>query len=370
MLTDISGSSTWSWDSHPDRFSWLFGLQDISNTSPDERELAAALTVAERTFQVLPVIVPRLERWAKDRCESHPRMRALSDYTVAAKTLTRVQMALCRRLTEELDRQDIPYALIKGSAMRVMGYEEIDHRCSMDVDVAVPKRYLGRVDRILRDQGVVPASLNADGRHFHKVDFRTRRAVEAQHYELACRTRRQVVRGLSPDVEQAIRNSLDRLKPWHITKKDELGCYVTFDVHHGVCLDIPVDDLVRGARRHTSHDYTVMVPPPHWVAFHTIFKLYWEGVHNYSKGLYQFADLVRMSRLLTGDEAMALVELFSKYNLEAAGYFTLRRVTRYFGAELGTELRTFLELAGIAPESSPIDVNDLGDMWDKIWGLR
>jgi hypothetical protein len=102
-----------------------------------------------------------------------------------------------------------------------------------------------------------------------------------------------------------------------------------------------------------------------------IYKIYWEGVHNYGKGAYQFADLVRLIPATTELTFARLVRILETHRLEAAGYFVLRRLKQNFGLVLQPEIETFLEHASHGPpDREPFQVNDLGDMWPKLWGAR
>lgn len=59
------------------------------------------------------------------------------------------------------------------------------------------------------------------------------------------------------------------------------------------------------------------------------------------------------------------------YRLEAGEYYVLRRLETEFGLALNPELRDFLTRGAIPPASySPEDLNDMGDVWPKLWGLR
>jgi len=354
------------------RFAWLLGTTEPPQaTNLDLDEFAAACEFARSCWQVLPVVAPRLFAWTGSRYLDRPLARQLQDLAASVKALAGVQMFLCRRFTRELERRQIPYTLLKGSAVRLLAYPRIDLRGGLDVDVGVPYNYLDEAEQVAVSQGFLPASLDASGRHFYRVDPFERSIVEANHYELACLVRRQVIRDLDPAVEDSIRRSIPLLKPWHLTANDEVSCYVTLDVHHGLCLDIEVDPIVESARQWTSDSYSARIPQLEWSIFHLIFKIYWEGVHNYRKGAYQYADLVRLIPQVQGRTALALIDLLSKYRLEAAGYYVLRRIESEFGLSLSSELHSFLVTNSEPPQDEfPRDVNDLGDMWPKIWGVR
>jgi hypothetical protein len=115
----------------------------------------------------------------------------------------------------------------------------------------------------------------------------------------------------------------------------------------------------------------VQVPPLEWTLFHLIYKIYWEGVHHYGKGAYQFADLARLVPSISESTFERLVQILAKCRLEVAGYFVLRRLSQNLGLSLQPEIERFLERTARPPlDRDPLQVNDLGDMWPKIWGAR
>jgi Uncharacterised nucleotidyltransferase len=355
------------------RHSWLLADGPVPHEEPPSRdELQAAYAFALSNWQVLPVVYPRLRAWLGDRYADDPLVEGLRDVYVGVQVLTGMQTRLCLRFVGELARSGIPYSLLKGSALRFSAYASPEQRGGLDVDVGVPFEFLADAEDVARSQGFLPAMLDAERRHFLQVDEEDRRAVEANHYELACLVRHQVIHDLPAEVEEAVRRSVDILAAWHVTPEDELGCYVTLDVHHGLCLDISVDPVVDSAQALESADFgTVYVPTPAWAAFHLIYKIYWEGVHNYRKGVYQYADLVRLAPQIRGDETDLLVALFERWALEAAGFYVLRRLESDFGLPLDGPLRSFVGRAALPPRGHfPSEVNDMGDMWPKIWGYR
>lgn len=355
-----------------DRFAWLLGTGAPPSEVPGGADLEAAASFATECWQLLPEILPRLLAWGGRASQQSADTQRLRDLATSIRMLSAVQYELCRRYTDELDKQRIPYVLLKGMAARLALYSEPTSRGSLDIDLGVPAAYLSEAERIATTQGFLPASLDPDRRHFHRVDPVERQRVEAEHYELACLVRQQTIDGLPPETAEAIRRSIPVLRPWHESPDGSLGCYVTVDVHHGLCLDITVDDVVSSARRSSGDSYSPLIPSPTWALFHLIFKIYWEGVHNYRKGGYQYADVVRLtSSILTDRDARQLVELLHAYGLRAAGYFVLRRLVSEFGLQLQPSLLEFLEENSHPPKDAfPLDENDLGDMWPKLWGYR
>ncbi len=354
------------------RFVWLLGDGPVR---PDDsltlEEFESAAEFALGCWQILPAILPRLLAWSQGRFEGTPYATKLRDLAIAVQVLARVQTKLLQRFTSEMDHKRIPYVLLKGSASRLTCYTEPGMRGGLDVDVGVPRGFLERAEAIALEQGFLYSSLDDSRRHFFQITEAERADVEANHYELACLVRRQVIRDLEPEEDAAIRRSISFLRPWHVTSSGELGCYVTFDIHHGICLDIEVDSVVSTSDRTQVAGYSARTPRADWAVFHLIFKIYWEGVHNYKKGGYQYADLIRLIPNVRGALAMGLISLLSHYYLEAAAYYVLRRLQTEFHLKLSPELEAFVELAAEPPQDEfPTDINDLGDMWPKIWGYR
>ena len=357
----------------PDRFAWLLGAKESkAGVRFASEQLEPACAFAVRNWPVLPVIEPRLLKWISRNYRKAPEVTHVRDVTIAVRALARMQMLLASRFVSELDRSGVPYVLMKGAAASLTLYPEVDVRSGLDVDIGVPRHHIREAERIANEQGFVSAAFDFDNRHAHRVNDHEKRAVEAQHYELACLNRRQRVEGLAPDDEAAIRRSIPTPRTWHETEEGELACYVTLDIHHGICLDIPVDSMVETARQVTAHGYTVRVPQPEWMMLQLIFKIYWEGVQRYRmRGLYQYSDVIRLVPEIEGHAAARLFELLRDYELEAAAYYVLRRVETDFGLTVGPELRDFLNQASIPPtDYLPSDVNDMGDMWPRLWGFR
>lgn len=356
-----------------DRFAWLLGPDESEGPGRfHPQQLEAACTFMLRNWQALPVMAPKFLHWIGDEYSQTPEVERIRDATAAVRALARVQALLGNRFTNELDRHAIPYVLMKGSAAVFAVYSEPDLRSGLDIDIGVPRRYIRRAERLARNQGFVAAAFDADNRHVYRVSDYEKRCVEAQHYELACLNRRQVVRGLSAEDDAAIRRSIPIPRAWHETKDGQLACYVTLDLHHGISLDIEVDEMVASGRKETRHGYTALIPQPEWMMLQLIFKIYWEGVHRYRmRGLYQYADLVRLVGQIHGPVASRFFDLLNRYELQAGAYYILRRVEKAFGLQLGPELREFLTEASIPPtHRSPNEVNDMGDMWPRLWGYR
>lgn len=357
----------------PDRFAWLFGAESRPARIPySPEQLDPACQLLLRNWNVLPVTSQKLLDWSLPEAEGTKEINRIRDVTRAVRALARMQLMLVARFSKALETLDIPHVVMKGSAASLALYPEPDLRSGLDIDVGVPKRYVRDAEAVAYELGFLPAAFDEENRHATQINLADKEAVEAIHYELACLNRRQIVRGLDPEDEAAIRNSIPFPRPWHETEDGELACYVTLDIHHGICLDISVDQMVETATRQTLHGYSVWVPQPEWMMLHLIFKLYWEGVHRFhARGLYQYADLIRLVPRIRGTTAQRLFDLLANYELEAGAYYVLRVVKSEFGVDLTPELQEFLKETTTPPyDRAPSEVNDQGDMWPRLWGFR
>jgi hypothetical protein len=354
------------------QFAWLLGTTSHRRRkAPSDTELQVALQFVTTCWQIAPVTVPRLEAWAGKHLPAD-RAQELRDLACSVSVLAKAQSLLCLRYTDALENAGIPYTLLKGSAARLTAYDQPDLRGALDVDVGVPKRFIYRAESVAQDLGFVSALLYDDeGRHFRTVDPTLKAATESNHYELACLVRRQSINDLSPAQQSSIKATMDRMKPWHLLPDGTPACYVTLDVHHGISLDIPVDEVVESAVECRAHGGKAKCPAPYWQLFHLIFKIYWEGVHNYRKGAYQYADVARILPQLAGQDVDRLAQLVQQYGLQAAAFYVLRRVETDLGQRLPPPVATMIREYREAPMNvHPGDVNDLGDMWPKLWGRR
>lgn len=355
----------------PGGFAWLLGTTGRMPDAPTPAQFASACEFGLSAWQVLPAIGERLLSWGGHDLAAGEMAQRVRDRLVSLDVLGRLQLRTCARLLEAFQHRSIPYAMLKGSAARFTAYPDPKHRMGKDFDIAVPRQYLGRAEQAARAHGLVPAQWSPSKKRFHQADPLLRSIVEARHYELGFLVRRQVATDLTDQENLAIRRDLDSQFIWHLTDEDELACYISVDLHHGLSLEVNVEALVKEATPFNWNGLAVMLSPPEWTLFHLIYKIYWEGVHNYGKGAYQFADLVRMIPSTTAQTFARLVRMLRAHRLEAAAYFVLRRLKQNFGLSLQPEIDTFLDDAACPPSDlEPLQVNDLGDMWKKLWGAR
>jgi hypothetical protein len=322
---------------------------------------------------VLPAAWPRFLEWIGPENQELASVQRLRARETAVRLYARFQCKFLSQLSAALDREQLPYVALKSSALRWTLYQEDPaSRCAYDIDLGVSAPNLVACRALLERLGFEAAQWSNELERFVPGDPLLRLQVERDHYELGFLVRQHQITGLSSEDEAAIRAQMkEHPWLWHQTPEGEIACYLIIDVHHGLSKEISVDLLLANRRTVTVNGQPFSVPAPAWAAFQLIFKIYWEGVHTYQEGAYQYADLCRLVPQLTDSDIAELLQILAQWKLEAAGYFVLRRLGPEFGVDVGPELTRFFQRAGRPSRKlNPIAENDLGDMWPKLWGLR
>jgi hypothetical protein len=331
-------------------------------------------------------ILPSLDRPAVDELTTvvHPdQVDRLVNCWLATSAFARTQAYAARQIVAALEESNIPYSLLKGAATGLRLYGDFSARGSSDIDLGVARRHLRAAERVATEVGFRPAQKNDETNRFEAADPAFRARVEAEHYELGFLVRRLHVTNLSAQTTAAI-----DAEPWCRRLwpggPNEPWCYALVDIHHSLSLDIPIEDVLTSAHRIQAAGSAAFVPSDHWLAAHLIFKIYWEGVQRYGKGVHQYADLARLVPQLTQEAFDELVNVLNRLNLVAAGHYVLRRLP-LLGVASPEWVQGYVRssFAPAAPEAEsgddpfppPVnvvaaDLNDLGDMWARLWGQR
>jgi hypothetical protein len=292
---------------------------------------------------------------------------------LAVSAFSKAQLVGFQPVIDEFERSGIFYSLLKGSAAGYRLYEQPFFRTSWDFDLGVSRRDIRAAEDLALQLGFRPAQKNFNKKRFEQADRTLRSAVETQHYELGFLVRRLEVTNLTDEALEAIRAV--RAEPWthHFWENVDSArpwCYSILDIHHAISLDIGLNELLSSTKTVSSGTSKARIPDDAWLAAHLIFKIYWEGVHSYAKGLYQFADLVRIVPFLDSDKFTSLIAILERYGMIAAGHYVCRRLPA-FGVALPEHIKAFVQDTFIPPSGAdPNRLNDLGDMWAKLWGQR
>lgn len=323
------------------------------------------------TRQVLPNYLAELTSSMKSCNIDSKIVGRIKSRGEALRAYTSLNISVVKEITELFSHQDIKYCLLKGAAARLIAYGAAENRSGLDTDIAVNQKNLNLSRDLLYNSGFYQAKWLAHEGRFVQASIEERKHVRDNHYELGYIVRRQKFEG-TPEQRQHILDQIDMFpNPWHLTDDGTLAAYVIIDVHHGLSLDIDTVQILDSSNEFENSYGSFYIPSIPWLLFHLIYKLYWEGVHNYNKGLYQYADIIGLLRLASKDDLAELLLLLDKWKMVAAGYYVLRRLPEHFDVILDSTITNFLESSTQASSRyMPIEENNLGDMWNKIWGFR
>lgn len=344
----------------------LLAGQPPESPGADAGSSAALLAQLLANWQVLPSLDP-------DALDTvllgEDRVRFVRA-RLAVLAFEQAQIAGCAGFLAGLDAAGIRYSLLKGAAAGCLLYPERQFRAAWDFDLGVAWNDLADAEATALASGFHQAQRDPERGRFVRADRALRAIVEETHFELGFLARRLLVTNLSDETRAAIRDEPWAHQFWHDAATDAPWCYAVVDIHHKLSLDIELDGLLASSWRKPCSGGLIGVPDIPWFAAHLIFKLYWESVHKYGKGLYQYADLVRLVPLLDQIAFARLVSILTEHNLVAAGHHVFKHVPR-FGVALPDHVAAFVAETEVPPDGTdPIDANDLGDMWPKLWGRR
>lgn len=326
---------------------------------------ATAAVLARCCWQVLP----ELAGYFPEAWQAHAELAVLRRAGQALEVYGRLHSSLTLELADRFDDAGVDYVLLKSSAARYLVYDRPSLRVGWDIDLAVPPDDLARAERAARAMAFQPAEFDTRVMGFVPGDEARRREVAGTHYELAFLVYRADVGDALDPALRADLAGLPIAPAFPPTADGACLCDVALDIHHALALDISGDVVFDAPREAAAGRRGVRVPRAGALAFHIVFKLYWEGVHSYAKGLYQYADLVRLVPRLDDAECRVLIDHLEASNLEVAGLFVLRRLPWTFAVALPEPLSQWIDAVARRPRTGePPMHNDLGDVWPRLWG--
>lgn len=347
----------------------IAGVAPDANAARSAEDSCALLALLLDSWQILPSLTPEVLNGlaAVMTPDDHARtVRAC----IAVTAFERAQIAGCRDFLGSLQQAGIRYSLLKGAASACFLYPARHMRAAWDFDLGVTWSDLKAAEGLALKSGFHQAQRDPDIPRFYRADRQLRAIVEESHFELGFLVRRLQPTNLDAETKAAIAAEPWAYQFWHDAESGAPWCYAVVDIHHKLSLDIELDDLLAHVQMVECAGERLCVPDLAWSTAHLIYKLYWEGVHKYRKGLYQYADLIRLMPRLDVASFGRTVAILDKYNLVAGGYYTLKHLAD-FGAALPPFVQHFVHDASMPPEGAdPIDINDLGDVWPKLWGRR
>jgi hypothetical protein len=352
-----------------DRFSWLFARHVVPpacRVTSDEFE--AASRVARSAPQAIALTGPRLLRWAGPELATGPVAQRIRDKVVAARALVALQSEQLRELHTVLTAAGIPYVILKGAAVRELAYPDPLVRSAADIDIGVAPDATRTAEAVAVAAGFHLAEWDPEAKAYRRANLLRRRLAEHHHYELGLMVRPVVVSGFDPESDTVLRRvARTKTGPWHLLGDDRLACYVILDIHHGITGRITTAPILETRVEHRG----LPVPSVPWCLFHAVSKIYWEGIKTYRHGLHQYADLLGLLDVGTEADVEAFLALVEAHELTVGAYYVLRRLESAFHWPIGPVLEKFVSAHAVADEGrSPVQVNDYGDMWPKLWGYR
>ncbi len=336
-------------------------------TPPDSAKIVERLL---ECWQILPSLPEHIFQDWLSQFVNPDDHRRLHNARLAVTDFEKAQIAGNRQFLSSLAQHGVHHTLLKGAASACLLYPERHMRAAWDFDVGVGWNDLRDAEALALAAGFHQAQRDRDAPRFYRADRRLRAIVEESHFELGFLVRRLQVTNLSAETKAAIKAEKWCHQFWHDTDTDKPWCYAVLDIHHKLSLDIGLDDLLLTVTSVERGGERINVPDFAWFAAHLIFKLYWEGVHSNGKGLYQCADLVRLIPHLDEPTFDRLANILDTYNLVAGGYYAFNHLAD-FGIAPPPHISRFIDDAQVPPSGSdPIEINDLGDVWPKLWGRR
>jgi hypothetical protein len=350
----------------------LSGLSSIDVRELSGSDFESLVQLALKSWQVLPEVGPRILSGLSDEQWESKWRRTLEDAVTGVKAYSQVQLHLFEIIVKRLAEAGIPFVLLKANATRHLFYDDPVDRTGWDLDLGVPVECLNLAESLVIQEGFVPAEFDLSTKKWYTANSYNRALAEKQHYELGFLVRRQQVAGLGEDVLAAIDREDFNRSYWKQELDGEPVCYVTVDIHHGLSLDIGIAGALNSAQVYEPEKWPYPVPSRAWLALHLIFKIYWEGVHAYGGGIYQFSDLARLFPCMTSADFHELSELLRQHSMEAGAFYVFHHLKNDFGVQFPPEQEEFIVRACMpeSGEEDPLRVNDLGDMWPKLWGAR
>ncbi|RUV91985.1 hypothetical protein EOA88_09550, partial [Mesorhizobium sp. M5C.F.Ca.IN.020.14.1.1] len=324
----------------------------------------------QMSWQALPSYSDRLREWLSPA--ETDENDVISARAEAVRLFFEIQNQVLVEVIQHLRNIGLEYCLLKGTAHRFDLYRRPSDRGGIDLDVAIPETASVEGRRAAQDLGFVQSAWDEEQKTFVQATKEQQAWIDDNHYELGFLIRRHAVENLSAQEVSAIHRQIHlQPNPWHFLPSGGLGIWINLDLHTGLSHDIPVAGVMGSSRILQYRACTLRIPSRPWQLLHTIYKLYWEGVFSYGKGLYQFADICRLVPRLTDDESIEFLELLEKWRLEAGGRYILSRLPSAFDISITGRLEDFLGSSAVPRlGAKPQEENNFGDVWSKLWGYR
>ena len=283
-----------------------------------------------------------------------------------------IQGRLIRQVTGEVAEafasRGVDLVALKGTASGFAGYADPAQRTGADLDFCVRPHELDISKNIMRQVGFWAGDYDPQEQTFLPSDETERAAREAGHYALGFWVKILDAGEVSPSAAEGFRMAGELLPFASEVTGTRVRTPILVDIHHSLGAGVSASDILDRPRVHHWNGTSVLLPPPEWIAFHALIKLYWEGGQAYGKGFRYLADFCRVLPLMDEEEIDALVGLVEAHNLRPGGYHLLRRMPLCADLDI-TRLKPVLDVWSRPPANeTPSSYNDLGDFWPRLFG--
>jgi hypothetical protein len=173
----------------------------------------------------------------------------------------RRQLGVLREVMKSLDGLGIPVLVLKSAELIPRAFGVHGLGLLVDVDVMVPRRYLGDVRRVLFSMDMRQAVFDPTTGMLVDRDIAEIGKIESTHYELApfC-----LIQEFNPDDEIAALLMARNDHPIYLVG-NKVVVVIEIDVHHGIATDVPSDQFFeRAVRSYHGVGFTMCAADHAW----------------------------------------------------------------------------------------------------------
>lgn len=275
-----------------DDLDWLVGSAPV----PEGRirsaiERAGAIALALAAWQILGWTAGRIRAASGEVRGGASTLAVLDAAETAVRLHVELQERLLERLAAALDREGIPFVLLKGSALRRSAWPEPGMRASWDIDVGVPRHALADTEAVVRALGFAPAVRERPSGRFVPAPRLFRAILESYNHELCAMVREQEVVDLRPEEVAAIELSMPALGRliWD-HRGGRIIARTGVDIHHMIDPQLGLGALLASARRLGG----MPVPNRCWAVVHAARTLHRQAAREGARLLHALGDLARL----------------------------------------------------------------------------
>jgi hypothetical protein len=313
-------------------------------------------------YRTVPLLWYHLARLGlSDRVPEHIA-GYLDHWTLLSAVRSRLVFTQLGRICEAFAASDVPFFLLKGTAIAPLCYPDPFVRPMLDMDIMIPPASVGRARQVMESLGYSHSLWDAATDQMTLVPDHLLAEYQTNHYELP---------GYMTRVRAGLPRAIARLpQTWG---RKHLKCFiypnqvVSFalfvDLHVNLSVGFDLDDIWRGTRREMIFGRSVPVQSPTSMVWFLASRLYHEAFEFNTLKLTMFGDLQAVLRrwqdTIDWDELVTMVD---KYGMQASNYYVLAQLQRLASACVPDSV-----LERIRPDRRALpSARDWGDVMPKL----